>query len=95
MKSYLKTQATEIDSIGETLTLRALSAGARSAFMESEGSMADRLAIICQAGVMEWAEEKTEDIASNLSTDMINEISEKIFELSGVDLSGDEEDSKN
>ena len=81
MKSFLRTE--EITIRGEPLTIRELTARDHIAMDDLKG--AEFVAAICKHSVIEWEEESLEDIQSKVPLSMLNEIAEKIYELSGVD----------
>lgn len=86
MKSYLKKKTVRIESMGEDLEIRMLPAGVQPKFAELGGSTVEGLALICQAGVVEWADETPESVQENLSVQMLGELAEQIFLHSGIEM---------
>ena len=99
MKSLLKQDKVQIDSLGRVVAIQELSARAFQDVVEAQrdGKGIEAAAIACKHGVVEWAGEDVDEIMLNVTPVILNDIAGKIFELSGADTknseSGQSEDS--
>lgn len=87
MQSFLKTKKLRIEALDKELTIVELCAKAQIEIMEAirDEKAIDTHFIACKYGVPEWAQESIEDISTSLPLKAAREISDAIYELSGVD----------
>jgi hypothetical protein len=96
MKSYLKTGELTVESLGETLQIRELSARAQIAFLELHraGKSDQTAALVAKHGVPAWADETIEDIENSVPARALNEIAVAVFGLSNIVMPNDADDTK-
>lgn len=85
--SYLKTGKALIESINETIELVELNALGQREMMEAhtKGDMFAATASVVKYGTRKWRDMTVEEIMSDLPLTAIQEIAEKVTNLSGLD----------
>jgi hypothetical protein len=77
----LKQKTIQVESLGEGLLLRQLSAKGQIAVIEANGQY-DGVLIACKHGVVDWADMSVEEISETITLEQAGEIASHIFDLS-------------
>lgn len=82
----LRTQPFRIERLGLDVTIRELSGSDMEQIIQSKDGSPTRIpALVCKLGVVDWQEETVEAIAGSLGAATLSELSDAIYELTGVD----------
>jgi hypothetical protein len=79
----LKQKTVQVESLGEGLLLRQLSAKGQISIIEAENQY-DGVLIACKYGVVDWADKSVDEIAEMITLEQAGEISTHIFALSEI-----------
>lgn len=86
MKSFFRRKTLTVE--GETITIQELSAADHVAMSEKDANPAE---VVCSRCVLEWKDEKPEDIRANVPARVMNEIVGAVLDLSGIEVAKNSE----
>ena len=80
----LKTKAVRVESLGEDILVRELSARAQIEIIEAAEKSFEGVFIAVHYGVPDWADRSIDDLKDQLTLSQATEIAGHVFTLSGV-----------
>ena len=87
--TYLRERQVVIESLGESITIRELSARAQVKIIEAQEQQGYAgMFIACRYGVPAWSEKSEDEIAEMITLAQAGEIAAAVFGLSGVEDAG-------